>query len=77
MPTTSDEIMQRYRQSKARKKRRDNLISMLFGLAGTVAAGAAFVFFLTQGMLSFTVLSFVGLFLIVFIWGLIGWIRGD
>ena len=77
MQSKSDEILERYRQSKIRRKRRDSFITMLFGLAATAVMGMAFVFFLTQGVLSLTVLSFLGLSLIVFISGLIGWIRGD
>ena len=49
---------------------------MLFGLAGTVVSGVAFFFFLMQRVISFTTLSFVGLSLVAFISGLIGWIRG-
>jgi hypothetical protein len=77
MQTKSEEIMERYRQSKTRRKRRDNFIFMLFGLAGTVVTGLAFLFFLTQGVISLTFLSLVGLSFMAFIFGLIGWIRGD
>jgi fatty acid desaturase len=72
----ADAIAERYRQSKIRRNRRTNFWLMLAAFVGMVATGAAFVFFLTQRVISMPMLSLAFLCLVAFISGLIGWIRG-